>query len=88
MWIKENRNIPLNKLMETTRKKLIGHYNYYGVTDNIESINKYFFEIRKLLYKWLNRRSQRRSYNSDKFNQMLKFYNLPLPNIKVNIYAI
>ena len=88
VWIKENRNIPLNKLMETTRKKLIGHYNYYGVTDNIESINKYFFEIRKLLYKWLNRRSQRRSYNSDKFNQMLKFYNLPLPSIKVNIYAI
>lgn len=88
VWIKENRTMPLNEIMETVRKKLIGHYNYYGVTDNIESMNKYFYEVRKLLYKWLNRRSQRRSYDSIKFNQMLKFYKLPMPSIKVNIYAI
>ena len=88
IWIKENRILPLNQIMATVRKKLIGHYNYYGVTDNIESMNKYFYEIRKLLYKWLNRRSQRRSFDSIKFNQMLEFYNLPMPSIRVNIYAI
>lgn len=88
MWIKENRNKPLTEIMETVKKKLIGHYNYYGITDNSKSINNYAFEIRKLLMKWLNRRSQKKSYDSKGFNQMLEWYELPIPKIKVNIYAI
>ena len=88
IWIKENRNRPLNEIMETTKKKLTGHYNYYGITDNSKSISNYAYEIRKLLMKWLNRRSQKKSYNNDGFNKMLEYYRLPLPRIKVNIYAI
>ena len=88
LWIKENRNKPLNEIMETTKKKLIGHFNYYGITDNSDSISKYAYEIRKLLMKWLNRRSQKKSYNSEGFNKMLGFYKLPMPKIRVNIYAI
>lgn len=88
IWIKENRNKPLAEIMETVKKKLIGHYNYYGITDNSKSISNYAFEIRKLLMKWLNRRSQKKSYDSKGFNQMLEWYKLPIPKIKVNIYAI
>ena len=88
MWIKENRNKPLNEIMKTVKKKLIGHYNYYGITDNSRSISNYAYEIRKLLMKWLNRRSQKKSYNSEGFNKMLEAYKLPIPKIKVNIYAI
>lgn len=88
MWIKENRNKPLNEIMKTVKKKLIGHYNYYGITDNSRSISNYAYEIRKLLMKWLNRRSQKKSYNSEGFNKMLEAYKLPTPKIKVNIYAI
>ena len=88
MWIKENRNKPLNEIMKTVKKKLIGHYNYYGITDNSRSISNYAYEIRKLLMKWLNRRSQKKSYNSEGLNKMLESYELPIPKIKVNIYAI
>ena len=88
MWIKENRNKPLNEIMKTVKKKLIGHYNYYGITDNSRSISNYAYEIRKLLMKWLNRRSQKKSYNSEVFNKMIEAYKLPIPKIKVNIYAI
>ena len=69
-------------------RKLIGHYNYYGITDNSESLSRFLFEITKLLFKWLNRRSQKKSYEWNGFNQMLKMYKLPVPKIKVNIYAI
>ena len=72
--------------METTKKKLIGHYNYYGITDNIDSIKRYKICIDELLYKWLNRRSQRKSYNFEQFKQMVKGFNLPKPSIKIEIF--
>lgn len=74
--------------METTKKKLVGHYNYYGITDNSKSINAYKRCVIGLLFKWLNRRSQRKSYSVEGFNKMLKHYNMPEPKICVNIYAI
>lgn len=88
IWIKENRNSPLKEIMDTTKRKLVGHYNYYGITDNSESLSKFLYETMKLLYKWLNRRSQKRSYDWEGFNKMLEYYPLPTPKVKVNIYAI
>lgn len=88
MWIKENRNKPLAQIMDTVKRKLIGHYNYYGITDNSKSMNNYTHEVKKLLIKWLNRRSQKKSYDSKGFSQMLEIYKIPIPKIKVNIYAI
>ena len=67
VWIKTNRNKPLSEIMEITKKKLIGHYNYYGITDNLEAISNYAYQVRKLLMKWLNRRSQKKSYNYDEY---------------------
>ena len=85
VWIKQNRNAPLKEIMETTKKKLIGHYNYYGVRDNSYAIRNYYSCITYLLYKWLNRRSQRNSYTSKEFNDMLKTFTFPTPRIMVNI---
>ena len=74
--------------MEGFKRKLNGHYNYYGITDNYHMLEKYIFEILKTLFKWLNRRSQKKSYDWVRFNQMIGKYNLPKPKIKVNIYEI
>lgn len=74
--------------MSTVKRKLVGHYNYYGITDNSDSLKRYLYEITKLLFKWLNRRSQKKSYDSNSFNQMLSVFKLPSPKIRVNIYAI
>ena len=88
VWIKARRNLPLDKIMNTVARKLIGHYNYYGITDNSKGIVMYTYEVNKLLFKWLNRRSQKKSYTYDSFNAMIKWFQLPKPRIKVNIYAI
>ena len=89
VWIKENRNLPLKDIMSTVRRKLIGHYNYYGITDNAYSMSKYYYAVIHLLLKWLNRRSQRRSYQTkEEFTTMIKDFDLPIPKIKVDIYAI
>lgn len=89
IWIRDNRKLPLSDIMDTVRRKLIGHYNYYGITDNSYSIMKYYYSVIHLLLKWLNRRSQRRSYQAKAdFTNMIKSFDLPKPRIKVNIYAI
>ena len=88
IWIKTNRHKPLKEIMATTNKKLIGHYNYYGITDNYKMTCKYLYCILKLLYKNLNRRSQKKSYTRSSFGMMTKAFNVPMPVIKVNIYAI
>lgn len=88
IWLKSHVILPLKEIMATTNRKLIGHYNYYGITDNTKSLGLFKQEIGKILFKWLNRRSQRKSYNWDKFKQMLKYYPLAEPKIRVNIYDI
>ncbi len=85
-WIKGNRIKPLKEIMATVKRKLNGHYNYYGITDNLKSIRNYAYETSKKLMKWLNRRSQRKSYTTNGFYMMLKAYQIPMPKIKVNIY--
>ena len=88
VWIKENRTLPLTIIMATVKKKLIGHYNYYGITDNTISITKYYYRVIMLLMRWLNRRGQRRSHRYKDYTTIIKFFDLPTPRIKVNIYAI
>lgn len=61
-WIKANRATPINQLLEEIKPRLIGHYRYYGITDNRPMLSPYWYEVTKLLFKWLNRRSQRNSY--------------------------
>ncbi len=79
-WIKANRHRHrLAKLWEMAAAKLRGHYNYYGVISNEAKLNHYYFACIGELFKWLNRRSQKRSYTWDGFLQRLKFNPLPRP---------
>lgn len=85
-WIKAVRHREIAPIMKTIAAKLIGHFRYYGITDNSEMLKKYRHNVIMLLFKWLNRRSQRKSFTFDKFQLLLKRYKLPYPKIYVNIY--
>jgi RNA-directed DNA polymerase len=85
-WIKRKRNTPLRELIGEVGTKLTGHYQYYGVTDNYRGIRRYREDVKKMLYKWLNRRSQRRSYTWEEYKRMLERFPLPEPRIKVSMY--
>ena len=88
IWIKNNRTLKLKDIITKTNEKLIGHYHYFGITDNIEMLLQYYRQIIKTLFKWLNRRSQKRSYTWEQFKETLKVYPLAKPKIYVNIYDI
>jgi len=88
VWIKTIRSfVPLPDIFSRVRIKLLGHYAYYGITDNSKMIRNYYDIVIRLLFKWLNRRSQRRSFTYDKFKRYLKHNPLPLPRIYVSIFT-
>lgn len=87
-WIQQNRTLPLTILMNKMKQKLYGYYRYYGITDNSYEISNFRHLVRKLLYKWLNRRSQKRSYNWRSFNIMFDFFNIPKAKIYVSIFEL
>lgn len=87
-WIKHNRNMPVWELVAVWRSKLLGHYHYYGITDNGKMLSNFLYDTTRLLFKWLNRRSQRKSFDWEKFNLFLKKCQLPQPKIYVHIYDL
>lgn len=87
-WIQENRHLPKDTLMGTLSRKLLGYYRYYGITHNREMVKNFLDEVKRHLFKNLNRRSQRRSYTWDKFVLFLKRYPLPKPKMYVNIFEL
>ncbi len=80
-WIKAERHNPLGELMETLRAKYQGYWNYYGIIGNSESLNRYHRETSRILYKWLNRRSQRRSFTWRTFDRLLQRFKVPPPRV-------
>jgi group II intron reverse transcriptase/maturase len=85
-WVIENRNMPIHELWEQVINKLRGYYQHYGITDNSYMMANYFYEAKKILFKWLNRRSQRKSFNWNKFGLFLNKHPLPRPKMYVSIF--
>ncbi len=79
-WIKNVRNkIKLIEIWKLAKSKLLGHYNYYGYWMNSRKLWYFYKEAIKSLFKWLNRRSQKRSYTWESFRERLNNFPLPTP---------
>jgi len=88
-WLKSIRNsLPVKEWWPILAAKLRGHYQYYGVSGNMPSLKRYYLMAVRLTLKWLNRRSQRRSFNWACFRQYLGHYPLPTPRIVHNLYTL
>ena len=67
-------------MQDYVRQHLTGHIHYYGVTGNTRSLRQYVYRVRLLLFKWLNRRSQRRSLTWVRYGQWVDQW-FPRPRI-------
>lgn len=89
IWLKSIRNVSKPKdWWEILKAKLRGHYQYYGVSGNYRGINSYYKHTLHNLFKWLNRRSQKRSMNWKSFDKYLVHYPIPKPRIVHNFYTL
>lgn len=80
-WCKKNRSLRMTDFFRKLNAKLRGYYNYFGVIGNYESLASFFYQGMRIIFKWLNRRSQRKSYNWCGFNELLKHFGIERPRI-------
>jgi len=85
-WIRRCRNLwPTGELLRRAKARVNGHLNYYAITDNSDRCHLFMHLATRSLFKWLNRRSQRKSYTWVGFNQALRHVGWPHPRIRVSM---
>ena len=80
-WIKQARNQPMPDLIKERNSKLRGYDNDSGVRGNFSSLDAFFSHVERLLYKWLNRRSQKHSYPWQGCKDLLKQFAIARPRM-------
>jgi hypothetical protein len=86
-WLKQVRSVlPLSEIWRALAAKLRGPYRYYGVSGNSRRIRKFGYVTIRAAQKWLNRRSQRKSFPWKTVNAYLTHYPLPRPRIGYWMY--
>jgi group II intron reverse transcriptase/maturase len=86
VWCKNIRNrMTFREIWKIFQAKIRGYIQYYGISHNTDKVDEFIDRATKILYKWLNRRSQKRSLDWDKFNKFILKH--PLPKARV-IHAL
>jgi RNA-directed DNA polymerase len=86
-WLKAVRNVSAAKdWWGTLASKLRGHYQYYGVSGNYEGVRRFYVATVRAVFYWLNRRSQRRTFDWKRFTAYLERYPLPQPHLVHSFY--
>jgi hypothetical protein len=72
-------------MLRRARTRVVGHLSYYAISDNSERCSFYVYRTKHILFKWLNRKSQRKAYTWAAFNQALTWARWPLPTIRKDL---
>jgi len=87
-WIKENRHkCKPHEIIRRLNRSLAGYYNYYAVTDNSRNVELFRRRVITLLFYWLNRRSQKKSFTWEEFHTLLRKVPVIAPKVKHCLYA-
>jgi len=82
-WLRKNRHQNVGILIRSLNQKLRGHFGYYGITFNSESINAYYEAVKRILHFWLNRRGGKEKWIWEKYVMLITLWK---PLIKPRIY--
>jgi hypothetical protein len=64
------------------RRVVIGHDNYYAVPTNYEALKRFRFEVERIWYRSLARRSQRGQWRPGQIRRFAERFPLPPPKIR------
>jgi RNA-directed DNA polymerase len=85
-WAKRARCVlRKGEMIRQARARLVGYLSYYAITDNAERCSYYVYRATRIVFKWLNRKSQRRAYTWEQFGQVLIWANWPTPRIRKDL---
>lgn len=82
LWCRKHLHLKPKLWIRYLNAKLRGYYNYYGIAGNYPSLVQFYEQVKRILYKWLNRRGQKRSLTWLGFKQMLEHFGLLKPHLR------
>ena len=85
-WCRAHRHWPVAAQQAALRRKLQGHYAYYGITGNARALARFLHEVRRLWRKWLHRRSWRARMTWVRFVRLTERYPLPPARVVHSVY--
>lgn len=63
-----------------------GYMNYFAVNDNKNRIGLFLHAVKRILFRALNRKSEKRSLNWERFQKVLDLNDYPEPAVLVNLF--
>jgi group II intron reverse transcriptase/maturase len=85
-WANKARHVlKKGQMLRQARTRVSGHLNYYAITDNLERCSYFVYRATRILFKWLNRKSQRKAYTWARFNQALVWVDWPKPRVRKDL---
>jgi RNA-directed DNA polymerase len=85
-WAKHSRSVlRKGEMLRQAKIRVGGHLSYYAITDNSERCSSYLYHVTNILFKWLNRKSQCRTYTWKGYRQALKWVGWPKPYIRKDL---
>jgi RNA-directed DNA polymerase len=88
-WLRQERNgRKLPDLWQAIARTMQGHFNYCGVPDNSRALYLVEGKVPHLVFQWLNRRSQRRSFTWESFRRYFNPHPLPRPGRLVSLIPV
>lgn len=86
-WLKMNIHGKPSNTIGLLNKKLIGHYAYYGISGNYQSLLNFYRFIVSAFYKALTRRSQRAYLSWKRYQSLLRKHPIVQPKLYVDIWT-
>jgi RNA-directed DNA polymerase len=81
-WCRRFRHRPVPEQQVTLKRKLLGHYAYYGRAGNYYCLSQFYRGVLRSWKQWLGRRSWHGSLTWDAFHHLLTRHPLPKPRIR------
>jgi group II intron reverse transcriptase/maturase len=81
-WCRANRHRRMSDLVRELNQKLGSYYRYFGIYGNSPSLWQFHRQALRILFKWLNRRSQPRSYTWPGFRDLVCHCGVPSPVVR------
>lgn len=76
-WCRQHRHEPISQQHHTLSQKIRGHFAYYGITGNYDTLSRFRYAVAGIWRKWLGRRRRAGPISWARFCQLLERYPLP-----------
>ena len=83
-WCRRYRHHPVREQWTALRKKLLGHFGYFGITGNYPALHNFWRRVIDVWRVWLSRRSQRAWISIERMQRLLEHYPLPTPRLRTS----